>query len=61
MTQLVVLAAAETTFSATCEACGTVFAGRLDEDLDDGVFLCRFGHQIVIERQLEPPADAAVA
>jgi len=51
-----VVVAGESTFSATCDACGTTFAGRLDDDLDSGVFLCRFGHPITIERAA--PADA---
>jgi hypothetical protein len=50
VSQVVVIVAGETAFSATCDACGTAFAGRLDDDLDSGVFLCRFGHQITIER-----------
>jgi hypothetical protein len=52
----------DVTFSAACEECGTTFAGRLDEDLEEGVFLCRFGHAIRIVRAAadEPPA-AAVA
>jgi hypothetical protein len=61
MSQVVVIGPADTTFSATCEQCGTAFAGRLDDDLEDGVFLCRFGHAIRIERRLDPPAAAAVA
>lgn len=61
MSQVVRLAPAETTFSATCDECGTAFAGRLDDDLAEGVFLCRFGHQIRIERPDEPPVHAAVA
>ena len=60
MTQVVPIGADETTFSATCEACGTTFAGRLDGDLGEGVFLCRSGHSIRIERR-EPPAEAAAA
>ena len=58
MTQTVVIDAADTTFTAHCELCGTPFAGRLDEDLEHGVFLCRFGHAIRIVRA-EPPATAA--
>ena len=58
MTQLVVIGALDTTFSATCAACGTTFAARLDDDIESGVFLCRFGHPIQIERE-EPPADSA--
>lgn len=65
MTQVVRIGADDTTFTAACDECGTTFAGRLDDDLDEGVFLCRFGHAIAIERRAaaaadEPPA-AAVA
>jgi hypothetical protein len=59
MTQVVAIVAGGTTFSATCDACGTTFAGRLDDDLDSGIFLCRFGHPITIERTA--PADAPAA
>jgi len=59
VTQVVVLGRPATTFSATCDECGTAFAGRLDEDLAEGVFLCRFGHQIRIERRDEPPLETA--
>ena len=58
MTQRVVIGALDTTFSATCDACGTAFAGRLDDDMESGVFLCRFGHPIQIERE-DPPAESA--
>ena len=57
MTQTVVIGSTDTTFSATCDACGTAFAGRLDDDLAEGIFLCRFGHAIRIARR-EPPAEA---
>ena len=59
MTQVVVIAAADTTFSARCELCATTFAGRLDDDLEDGVFLCRFGHAIRIVRAAPLEATAA--
>jgi hypothetical protein len=59
VSQLVAIGPAETTFSATCEACGSPFAGRLDEDLAEGVFLCRSGHQIRIARVEKPPAETA--
>ena len=62
MKQRVVIAAGETTFSAVCDACDTAFAGRLDEDLVEGVFLCREGHSILIVRASEDPpmrADAS--
>jgi hypothetical protein len=59
--QLVRIKTGDTTFSAACDACGTSFAGRLDDDLEEGVFLCRFGHAIRIVRVAaeEPPAAAA--
>ena len=60
MSQTVVIAAADTTFTAMCELCATTFAGRLDEDLDDGVFLCRSGHAIRIVRATPPETTAAV-
>ena len=59
MTQVVVIGVGDTTFTAQCDLCATTFAGRLDEDLVDGVFLCRYGHAITIVRA-EPP-DATVA
>ena len=63
MSQVVRIAPDDTTFTAACDECGTTFAGRLDDDLDEGVFLCRFGHAIRIVRSAaqEPPAAAAVA
>ena len=61
MAQRVVIASSETTFSATCETCGTTFAGRLDDDLAEGVFLCREGHSILIVRAAAEPPDEAGA
>jgi hypothetical protein len=60
VTQRVVIGSHDTTFTAACDVCGTTFAGRLDEDIDGGVFLCRFGHPIQIEREEPPQARAAV-
>jgi hypothetical protein len=60
MSQRVVIGGADTTFSAVCELCDTSFAGRLDEDLVEGVFLCREGHSILIVRASEDD-DAATA
>lgn len=70
--QLVTLAARATSFTAVCAACargggtpswaGATFAGRLDLDLAAGVFLCRNGHRIRVERATAPPSvrtDAA--
>ena len=61
MTQVVRIGANDSTFTAACDACGTTFAGRLDDDLEEGVFLCRFGHAIRIVREGAPPAAANVA
>jgi len=61
MSQRVVIGGADTTFSAICEACGTAFAGRLDEDLAEGVFLCRDGHAIEIVRADADADDADAA
>jgi hypothetical protein len=60
MSQIVVIDAGDTTFTAQCDLCATTFAGRLDEDLDDGVFLCRLGHAIRIVRAEPPEATATV-
>ena len=42
---------------------GTSFSGRLDLDIDHGIFLCRRGHRIRVEREAARPAasDAAAA
>ena len=61
MSQVVRIAPDDTTFTAACDECGTTFAGRLDDDLDEGVFLCRFGHAIRIVREEPPAVSAAVA
>jgi hypothetical protein len=62
VTQVIVIAVGEQTFTATCEACGTTFAARLDDDLDEGIFLCRFGHAVRIERHdATGGTDAATA
>jgi len=60
MSQRVVIGGADTTFTASCDLCCTTFAGRLDEDLVEGIFLCREGHAIRIVRAAdeEPPAAA---
>ncbi len=62
--QVVTIAALATTFTVVCEACAAddaggygdgshsaVFAGRLDVDLEAGVFLCRRGHTVSVERE----------
>ena len=61
MSQTVVIEGGDTTFSAVCAECGTAFAGRLDDDLDEGIFLCRLGHPIRIERRRSDEAASASA
>ena len=60
-----------TAFTAVCEVClgidtavglqASTFAGRLDSDLEEGVFLCRRGHQVRIVRADRPAREAGVA
>ena len=64
--QVVVIAAATASFTVACERCaeldaaegstGSTFAGRLDLDLRHGIFLCRRGHSVRVERA-EPPVE----
>ena len=58
--QVVQIGGSATTFTAVCLECGVSFAGRLDPDLEGGVFLCRAGHAIEILRG-EPAAAAGDA
>ncbi|HKT45502.1 MAG TPA: hypothetical protein VJQ85_11920 [Gaiellaceae bacterium] len=68
--QIVEIGAGTTAFTAVCEICvgidravgltASTFAGRLDVDLDEGVFLCRRGHQVAVVR-VDPPAAAETA
>lgn len=58
--QVVTIGARVTAFTVLCEACAdldgaegwlsSTFAGRLDLDLERGMFLCRRGHQVRVER-----------
>jgi hypothetical protein len=67
--QVLTISRAATAFTAVCEVClgidtavglsASTFAGRLDPDLDEAVFLCRRGHQVAIVRAAEAPAAAA--
>ena len=50
-----------TTFTAACAECGASFAGRLDDDLDHGIFLCRAGHATTIVRAAGPAAASEAA
>jgi len=66
--QVLAISRTATSFTAVCETClgidtavgftASTFAGRLDPDLDEGVFLCRRGHQVSVVRA-DPPAQAA--
>jgi hypothetical protein len=63
--QVVAIATAATSFTAVCEICigidtavgltASTFAGRLDADLDEGVFLCRRGHPVSVVRADDQP------
>lgn len=67
--QVLTISPGATAFTAVCEVClgidtavglsASTFAGRLDPDLDEAVFLCRRGHQVAIVRAAELPAVAA--
>ncbi|HXR11934.1 MAG TPA: hypothetical protein VN770_06550 [Gaiellaceae bacterium] len=67
--QVLAISPTATAFTAVCEVClgidtavglsASTFAGRLDLDLDEGVFLCRRGHRVSVVRGAEPPAHAA--
>ena len=69
--QIVEIAALDSSFTAVCVECsdldgaqgytGATFAGRLDTDLDHGVFLCRRGHTIEVVRVPVPPLAADTA
>ena len=61
---MISIAALATSFTAVCDRCaeidaregwsGSTIAGRLDLDLDTGVFLCRRGHQVRVMRVEQP-------
>jgi hypothetical protein len=65
--QVLTISRSATAFTAVCETClgidaavglsASTFAGRLDLDLEEAVFLCRRGHQVSIIRA--EPATAA--
>jgi hypothetical protein len=67
--QVLTIAPGATSFTAVCEVClgidtavgltASTFAGRLDADLDAGVFLCRRGHPVQVVRAA--PAGTALA
>jgi hypothetical protein len=67
--QVLTISGTATAFTAVCEVClgidravglsASTFAGRLDADLAEGVFLCRRGHQVTVVRAAAPAATAA--
>jgi hypothetical protein len=69
--QVLSIARGATTFTAVCEVCvgidtavglsASTFAGRLDADLDEGVFLCRRGHRVTVVRAAAPAQAAESA
>jgi hypothetical protein len=59
--QVVQIDPSATTFTAACVECGISFAGRLDPDLERGIFLCRAGHAIEIVRAQPAAAGEAAA
>jgi hypothetical protein len=59
--QVVQIERSAATFTAECGECGASFAGRLDDDLERGIFLCRAGHAIEIVRAAGTAAPATEA
>jgi hypothetical protein len=69
--QILTISRTATAFTAVCEICvgidtavglsASTFAGRLDADLDEGVFLCRRGHQVGVVRADAPAAAETAA
>ena len=67
--QVLAISRGATAFTAVCEVClgvdtavgfsASTFAGRLDLDLEEAVFLCRRGHSIRVERRPASAAEAA--
>jgi hypothetical protein len=66
--QVLSISRGATAFTAVCEVClgidtavgfsASTFAGRLDLDLEEAVFLCRRGHQVAVVRAAALPATA---
>jgi len=66
--QVLTISRTATAFTAVCEVClgidhavglsASTFAGRLDADLEESVFLCRRGHRVGVVRAVELPAAA---
>jgi len=68
--QVLSISRTATAFTAVCEVClgidtavglsASRFAGRLDPDLEQGIFLCRRGHHVRVVRADPPAAEAGV-
>jgi hypothetical protein len=68
--QVLSISRTATAFTAVCEVClgidtavglsASTFAGRLDADLEHGIFLCRRGHHVRVVRIDPPAAEAGV-
>ena len=68
--QVLSISRTATGFTAVCEVClgidtavglsASTFAGRLDPDLEQGIFLCRRGHHVRVVRADPPAAEAGV-
>jgi len=71
--QIVEIAARATGFTVVCGACaaadetgggpgwgGASFGGRLDLDLDHGIFLCRRGHTVRVVRAASAARSSAI-
>ena len=69
--QVVVIAALAASFTIACTHCAeldvaegstsSTFAGRLDLDLREGMFLCRRGHGVLVERAAPPEEQSGAA
>ena len=69
--QVVTIAPRATAFTVVCDACAeldaaagwsaSTFAGRLDLDLDHGMFLCRRGHPVRVERKIPTSGATSTA
>ena len=69
--QVVRISPRATSFTAVCDACAreaaepgwaaVAFSGRLDLDIGSGMFLCRRGHRVHVQREQAPPPVATEA
>jgi hypothetical protein len=64
--QVVRISPKATSFTAVCDDCAreaaepgwatATFSGRLDLDIGSGMFLCRKGHRVHVQREQAPPS-----